>query len=100
MRSPERRLERARGRVSASALQSGDQVGEAVASVLDRVADRFRNGSFEDQAAKIGAEAAQLGNDALRRLSREVEARPLVALAVAAGVGVLLGVLGRRRSRA
>jgi ElaB/YqjD/DUF883 family membrane-anchored ribosome-binding protein len=100
LRSLEQRLGRARGRVSASAVQSGNQVGEAVASVLDRVADRFRDGAFEDQAAKIGAEAAKIGNDALRRLSREVEARPLVTLAVAVGIGVLVGVLSGRRSRA
>ena len=40
----------------------------------------------------MGNEAAKLGNDALRRLSSEVEHRPLVTLAVAVGVGMLIGV--------
>jgi ElaB/YqjD/DUF883 family membrane-anchored ribosome-binding protein len=48
-------------------------------------------------AAKIGNEAARLGNDALRRLSKEVEQRPLVLLGVAVGVGILVGLVSRRR---
>ncbi|HMF26015.1 MAG TPA: hypothetical protein VKG24_28370, partial [Pseudolabrys sp.] len=40
-------------------------------------------------------EAAKLGNDALRRLSNEVEHRPLVTLAVAVGVGILVGLASR-----
>jgi ElaB/YqjD/DUF883 family membrane-anchored ribosome-binding protein len=99
LRSLEHRLERAQRRVSASAMQRADHVDESIAGTLDRVADRLRDGTFGDEAAKIGAEAAKLGDVALRRLSREVEARPLVTLAVAAGVGILVGVLSQRRSR-
>jgi ElaB/YqjD/DUF883 family membrane-anchored ribosome-binding protein len=98
LRSLERRLQGAPRRVSASAVQGADQVGEAIASTLDRVADRFRDGALGDEAAKIGAEAAKLGDAALRRLSREVESRPLVTLAVAVGVGILVGALSQRRS--
>ena len=62
------------------------------------MADRFRGkaSAVSDQAGKMGNEAAKLGNDALRRLSREVEHRPLVTLAVAVGVGILIGVASRR----
>jgi ElaB/YqjD/DUF883 family membrane-anchored ribosome-binding protein len=98
LRSLEQRLDRARGRVSASAAQGADHVGDVIASTLDRVADRFRDGALGEEATKIGTEAAKLGNDALRRLAREVEARPLVTLAVAIGIGVLVGVLSQRRS--
>ena len=72
-----------------------DHVGETVAAVLSGIADRFRGGanSMGDEAAKIGSEAAKLGNDALRRLSKEVEHRPLVTLAVAVGVGILVGLV-------
>lgn len=48
-------------------------------------------------ATKIGAAAAKVGNEALRRLSREVQHRPLVTLAVAAGVGILMGLANHRR---
>jgi hypothetical protein len=40
-------------------------------------------------------EAAKLSNDALHRLSYEVEHRPLVTLAVAVGVGILVGLASR-----
>lgn len=50
-----------------------------------------------DEAAKIGSEVAKLGNDALRRLSKEVEHRPLFTVAVAIGVGILVGLVSHRR---
>jgi ElaB/YqjD/DUF883 family membrane-anchored ribosome-binding protein len=67
--------------------------------MLSSIADRFRNGadSMGDEAAKIGSGAAKLGQDALHRLSKEVAHRPLVTLAVAVGVGVLVGLASHRR---
>jgi ElaB/YqjD/DUF883 family membrane-anchored ribosome-binding protein len=98
LRSLEQRLERVGGRTSASAAQAADRVGETVASALSSMAERFRGGanSMSDEAAKIGSEAAKLGNDALRRISNEVEHRPLVTLAVAVGVGILVGLASHR----
>jgi ElaB/YqjD/DUF883 family membrane-anchored ribosome-binding protein len=97
LRSLERRLEGAQKRASASAMQGADQVGGTLASTFDRIADRLRDGALGDEAAKIGAEAVKLGDVALRRLSREVESRPLVTVAVAVGIGILVGVLSQRR---
>jgi ElaB/YqjD/DUF883 family membrane-anchored ribosome-binding protein len=51
---------------------------------------------MSDEAAKFGSEAARLGNHALHRLSKEVEHRPIVTLAVAVGVGILVGLAHRR----
>lgn len=95
----ERYLERLGGRTSAGAVQAADRVGEGVASALTSIAQRLRGSanSVGDEALKLGNEAAKLGNDALRRLSRQVEARPLVLLAVAVGVGVLVGLASHRR---
>ena len=98
LRSLQKRLERVRGRVSTDSAEGADKFGKAIASMLDEVAERFRDGSLGDEAAKIGTEAAKLSNDALRRVSREIEARPLVALAVAIGVGILVGLVSQRRS--
>src|ERR1700730_2309984 len=83
LRSVEQRLERVGGRASASAVQTADHVGETIATALTSIADRFREGanSMSDEAAEMGSEAAKLGNDALRRLSKEVEHRPLITLA-------------------
>ena len=49
LRSLEHRLEGAPRRVSASAVQGADHVSETIASALDRVADRFRDGAFGDE---------------------------------------------------
>ncbi len=100
LRALERQLERVGGRSAASAAQSADRVGETIASALNGMAERFRGGanSMRDEAAKIGSEAAKLGNAALRRLSNEVEHRPLVTLAVAVGVGLLVGLASQRRA--
>ena len=106
LRSLEQQLERVGSRTSASATQAADRVGEIIASALSGIAERFRGGAntFGDETAKIGSEAARLGNeaakvgnDALRRLANEVEHRPLVTLAVAVGVGVLIGLASQRR---
>ena len=102
LRAIERRLERAGSRAAAGASQSADQVAEIIASALSSTAERFRGGAnvLGDEAARIGSkignEAAKLGDDALRRLSKEVERRPLVTLAVAVGVGILIGISSRR----
>ena len=96
----ERRVERALGQTSSGLSQTADWVADALASALGDVADRFRGGarSVSDEAARVGHHAARLGNDAVRRISTEVEERPLVMLAVAAGIGFLLaGMLARRR---
>ncbi len=98
LRSVEQRLERVGGRASASTTQTADHVGETIASALSGIADRFRGGtnSMSDEAAKFGSEAAKLGNNALHRLSKEVEHRPIVTLAIAVGVGILVGLARRR----
>jgi ElaB/YqjD/DUF883 family membrane-anchored ribosome-binding protein len=97
LRSVEQRLERVGGRASAGAMQTADHVGETIASALSGIADRFRGGanSMSDEVAKFGSEAAKLGNYAFRRVSK-VEHRPIVALAVAVGVGILVGLVRRR----
>ncbi len=85
------------GRRLAKAVPSTDQAGEMVASVLNTVAERFRGISVGDEAARLGNEAAKFGNYAVHRVSREVAHRPLIALGVAVGVGILLGLASNRR---
>jgi ElaB/YqjD/DUF883 family membrane-anchored ribosome-binding protein len=101
LRALERRLEAIGGRSAASAAQAADHVGETIASALSGVAERLRGraDSVRDEVAKIGGDAAKLGNQALRRLVDEVEHRPLITLAVAVGVGILVGLAGHQASR-
>jgi len=90
LRSLEQQLERVGGRTSASTAEVAERAGAAIGPVLSSIADRFRGGTHS-----MSDEAAKLGNDALRRLSNEVEHRPLVTLAVAVGVGILVGLASR-----
>jgi ElaB/YqjD/DUF883 family membrane-anchored ribosome-binding protein len=100
LRALEKHLQRMGSRTSASAAQAADRVSDSVASALSSMADRFREfreSRSYDEAARIGNEVARLGNSALRRLSDEVEHRPLVMLAVAVGIGILVGIASQRR---
>jgi ElaB/YqjD/DUF883 family membrane-anchored ribosome-binding protein len=87
----------------ASAAQATDRVSDALVAALGDVLDRFRGGtrSIGDEATRFGQDAVQeakrLGSDALRRVSTEVERRPLITLAIAIGVGVLIGLSSSRR---
>ena len=94
LRALERRLQAVGGRSAAGAAQVADQVGDVIASTLSSVAEvlRGRANSMGHDVAKIGGEAAKLGDRALRRLADEVEHRPLITLAVAVGVGILVGL--------
>jgi hypothetical protein len=75
-------------------------LSDTVASALSSWADRFRHSasSLGDQSATFGKDAARHGTAALSQISKEAEQRPLVAIAVALGVGVLIGMAMRNRS--
>ena len=95
------RIGRTAGRHTAAGMSAaGDHVGDAIVSAVTEIVDRFRSGRrvAGDEAMRFGNEAAKfgakVGNDALQRVASEVEHRPLVTLAVAIGVGVLIGMAG------
>jgi ElaB/YqjD/DUF883 family membrane-anchored ribosome-binding protein len=94
-----RTASRASSHLAAGASQATDRVSELIAAALSEAGSRFRGGArgVGAEASHFGQEAARLGNDALRRLTDEVEQRPLVMLAIAAGLGFLVGIAGRRR---
>jgi ElaB/YqjD/DUF883 family membrane-anchored ribosome-binding protein len=97
--SLEKRIQRTAGHASTSMAQAADNISDAIVPALAEVIQRFRGGanSVGDEAARFGHEAARLGNNALRRVSDEVEHRPLMILAIAASVGFLAAaVVGRR----
>ena len=100
LRALERRLEGIGSRSAASATQAVDHVGDTIASALSGVAERLRGpaNSMREEVAKIGGDAAKLGDRALRRIADEVEHRPLITLAVAVGVGVLVGLASYPRA--
>jgi hypothetical protein len=97
LRSIENNLGRSGARAASRAVGAADHVSETVASALSSLADRFHGLSIGDDAAKFGGEAVKFGNNALRRVSKEFSHRPLLTLAVALGVGVLVAAAIHRR---
>ena len=97
LRSLEQGLGRAGPRTASRAFGTADHISETVASALSSLADRIHEISIGDDAAKFGNEAVKFGNDTLRRVAKEVEHRPLVTLAVALGLGLLVGAAYHRR---
>jgi hypothetical protein len=90
-------------RTSASASVAGNQIAEAVAPILNEIVNRFSRGRrwTADEAASFGNEAmksgARIGNNVLDQLATQTKQRPLVILAVAVGVGILIGAASRRK---
>jgi ElaB/YqjD/DUF883 family membrane-anchored ribosome-binding protein len=100
----ERRLSRFSNMLPAVAsMPKADRISDTIASALNEIADRFTSrarGASKD-AGRLGermtADAFAFGDDALRKVAREVEQRPVMTLAIAVGVGALAaGLLVRR----
>ena len=89
-------------RASANASAAGDLIADTVGPILNDIADRFWRGrrAAAEGAADLGGRAVRMGgkvgNDALERIANQAKERPLLTLAVAIGVGVLIGAAGRR----
>jgi ElaB/YqjD/DUF883 family membrane-anchored ribosome-binding protein len=89
-------------RASAGMSTAADRVGDAVASAVSEIVDRLRSGgrTASDEALRFGNDAAKfgarVGNDALQRVAEEVEHRPLLTVAVAIGIGILIGMAGTK----
>ena len=102
---------RHRDRTSAAAATASHQVGDAISTILNEMVERFRQGrqAAGDQAGRLSNQAlnlgAKYGSDALQRAASEVEERPLVTVAIALGIGILIGAAvltstgGSRRRR-
>ena len=88
-------------RASSNARDAADGLSEAVALALSNWADRFRQGasSLGEHSVPFFKDATRYGTAALSQISKETERRPLFAIAVALGVGVLIGMATRGRGR-
>ena len=87
---------------SAGAAAAGNQIADVIGPILNDLGQRFRRGQRValDEAASFGSDAVKLGgrvgSDALSRISVQARRQPLLTLAVAIGVGVLIGAVTRR----
>lgn len=91
----EKRLRRLSGTARREASGATGEVGDFVREALDRIMNRVRD-STAGVTHSVTEEAARFGTDAFKKLTDEVENRPLVMLGVAAGLGFLVGLANRR----
>ena len=91
MRDLENRVGRLNTLSRKGASHVASEASDYVSETLSETAERLRNG-----AHAVTDEAARFGSDALRKIEDEVEQRPLLTLAIAAGIGFLAGMAGRR----
>ena len=104
LRAIEKELERFGRKAGRHAHVSaaGDQISDGIASILSEIIERYRGGRrlADEETARFRNEAVKISGgiitNALHRIATEVEHRPLVTLAVAAGIGILIGIAGRR----
>ena len=73
--------------VAEKAAGAGEYVSEKIAEAGERV---------RGSAHAVSDEAVRMGGDAIRRIEDEVGQRPLLTLAIAAGIGFLAGMANRR----
>lgn len=91
----ETRLRRLNSKAKTEASGATGDISDFVTQALARIAQQVRDGA-ETATHSIADEAAQVGTDALKKVWDELERRPLVTLALAAGLGYVLGLMGRR----
>ncbi|MFZ0846251.1 MAG: hypothetical protein WAM62_10695 [Pseudolabrys sp.] len=91
----EKRLRRLSGSARREASGATGDVSDFVSEALSGIMSRVR-----DSAAGVGHtvadEATRIGTDAFKKLTDEIETRPLIMLGVAAGIGFLFGLANRR----
>ena len=76
--------------VSGGASEISDFVNDALAGIMERVRD-----GTQSISESVANKATHLSGDALKKVTAEVEHRPLTMLAIATGIGFLLGMSKR-----
>lgn len=96
--SLEERLDRLNTLTKRGADHAADGINELVvntiAGLTSQVADRAKS-----NANTVSDEMARLGTNAIRRVVREIDRRPLLTVAIAAGIGFVFA-MARRQSEA
>lgn len=88
-------------RASSGVSAAAGQIVDAISPILNDLTDRFRRGhrAMADEASSFGTEAVQAGaragNVAFDRLVDRAKQQPLVTVAVAVAIGILIGFASR-----
>lgn len=91
----EKRLRRLSSTAHKETAGAASEVGDFVSETLERIMERVRN-STAGITDTVTDEAARVSGDALKKITDEVEHRPLMMLGIAAGIGFLVGLANRR----
>jgi ElaB/YqjD/DUF883 family membrane-anchored ribosome-binding protein len=91
MRDLETRVGRLNTLTRRGASHAASEASDFVSETLSETAERLRSG-----AHTVTDEAARMGGDAIRKIEDEIGHRPLLTLAIAAGIGFLAGMANRR----
>ena len=81
------------------AAHASEGVQDFIADTLDSLTSRAVSqltGPVQERVSDFTDEATRMSNKAIRRVSREIDRRPLLTLAIAAGVGYLAGMATHR----
>ena len=91
----EKRLSRLTGSAKREAAGASGDVGDFVSDALEGIMRRVRDGSAEAKES-IAEDVTRFGVDAIKKMANEVEKRPLIMLGIAAGIGLLAGMMNKR----
>lgn len=91
----EKRLRRLSGSARRETAGASTDVRDFVGDALERIMNHARD-SASGAKFSLGEEATPIGIDAFKKVTEEVEHRPLIMLAIAGGIGFLAGLADRR----
>jgi ElaB/YqjD/DUF883 family membrane-anchored ribosome-binding protein len=86
----EKRLRRLNESVKTEASGASSDINDFVSEALANIMSRVRQ-SASEVTDQVTERALKAGGDAYRKIGEEVERYPLATLAIAAGIGFLLG---------
>jgi ElaB/YqjD/DUF883 family membrane-anchored ribosome-binding protein len=101
----EKRLRKLNSKAVQQASELSSEAGDLVRESLSDLAERLQagaqslSGTVSDEAGRLGNEALEFGTEVLQKIEDEIEERPLVTLAIAAGIGFLIGMVTRGTRR-
>jgi ElaB/YqjD/DUF883 family membrane-anchored ribosome-binding protein len=92
----EKRLHRLSGSAKREASGATGDVSDFVSDALTGIMNRVNNGA-NDSVESLTEDVARYGVGAFKKLTKEVEQRPLMMLGIAAGVGFLAALMSDKR---
>ena len=90
----EKRLHRLVGATKREFSGGSAEVNEFVSEALSGIMGRVHEGAHS-MSQSVADKAANLGSDTLKKVTDEMEQRPLTMLAIATGIGFLFGMSRR-----